>query len=247
MVNARNRLIIDLEKEFYDKIEIVSLIYNTDVEIDKSDLNKISKFLSRTRKKNGLLILHGIGGCSNTGRALSIIFRRKFNKGFWTLVPRKTSSALLYTILLSSGVILSEDSIITPLDPYFYYKGRYLQAAIHLNDNDSQLCAKARKHWQDTADYCMKILHTHGSISVHPDRLNLNNLETIVRKLLNPKTHYSSLNYGDIKKMNFEYELCDKNDPFWQKVQQLVDLSLVDLSSRNLKFLIDTSSKSEEA
>jgi len=133
------------------------------------------------------------------------------------------------------------------LDPSFYYKGRYLRACIHLNDNsDEELQRKARKHWENTTNFCMKILNTPGSICVHPDSLNLNKLEIIVKTLFIPKTHYSPITYLDLEKMRFEYLLIDEQDSFWKTVQDLISESLAYLSRENKRFVIDTSAKSEE-
>ena len=244
MLNERNKIICDITREWDNKLEFISFIYKDGAEIEKGDIRIIQKFLNRIGSKKAILSLHGLGGCSNTGMALSLLFRKKFIRGFWTLVPRQTSSALLYTILISSGVIVSKASIITPLDPYFYHRGRYYPAVAYLESKDINLKKKALKHWEDTSNFCMKILNTHGSICINSDRLNLNNLEKIVRKLLCPKSHFYPVTYIDLKKMNFEHIVCDKNDLLWIKVQKLVNMSLAELSRTNAKFLIDSSSKS---
>lgn len=246
MLSERNRLIKELKKELEHPLEFVSFMYRDGVEIEKGDLKKIEKFLTNIKSRRAILILHGIGGCSNTGRALAIMFRKQFNKGLWTAIPIQTSSALLYSVIISTGVIVSDESIITPLDPYFYYRGRYLRASIHLNDPDNNLRKKAIKHWEDNATFCIKTLSTPGSICVYPDRLNVDNLEVIVKKVLKPETHNTLITCEDLKNMGFEHVLCKQDDSFWRKLQEVTNNTLLELSKKNLRCIMDTSTKTLE-
>lgn len=239
MANLRQKTLGDIRTEFFPRYEILSLIYNPQSELEKGDLPKIKKFLLGIKKNSGILILNGRGGCANSGRKLALLLRKKFKKGLWIVVPNNVSSALLYTVLISNGLIIGEKSFLTPLDPIFTFKGKQNRATLLFNSKNPILCKKAREHWADTAEFGMKLLNLPYCITCDPKRLNLNALENIARFLFIPKTHETPIFHGAIEKMCFEHVLFEEEHPLWEKVEHLFTKTTLELIDNKKRFILE--------
>jgi len=66
------------------------------------------RVIEPVRTERTILVLNGVGGDANEGRALAVALRRKFSKSFNIIVPPSgVGSALVYSVLISSGIFLS--------------------------------------------------------------------------------------------------------------------------------------------
>lgn len=239
----RRKLLREVKDELGVKC-VISLIYRDKCELENKDLRKINNFIKGIKSKNAVLILQGEGGYSGAGMSLSVLLRRKFNNGFLTLVPKKSCSALIYSILISNCVILGENSFITPIDPYFYYHGVGYRASYFIYSTNERIRKKARRHWENNVHFCLKILNEPGSIVMDPNHINLNKWGIIAKLLFLPKRHENQIDHNDFEKMGFRYHVYEESSSLSKEMEYIFESSMIELSQKNKRFLIESEYKS---
>ncbi len=232
--------------EYFDNFEVVALIYNSDVELERKDLRNIEKFLGGINRKSAVLILHGIGGEASVGRQLALIMRKKFSKGLYIIVPRRVGSSMVYSVLISQGVIFGERSFITPVDPLFYCRGALRTAALHLHSDDDEMRQKARTHLVNTAKFIFAVLETPGSIITDPKKLDLYALEAIVKFLITPEKHDRPIFFEDLLKMRFRCSRLKEDHPVWALIENYYNRCILELSSEKKRYSIERKNRHEK-
>lgn len=244
MATHTQRILRELKAEFDNQYEIVSLLYNKDEEIEEGDNKKIRKVISDIKLKKAILILNGGGGVTDEGKKFALTFRSKFCKGFLTLVPEQACSALVFPILVSSCLIISEDSLVKPITPYFYYNGVYLSAVEYMyNKKDPKRQKKAIKHYGKTVDFCETLFKSPGSIIQSIDQLKISHLKSIVQSLFNKNKDYP-IDFKKLKDMNFRTEVYERDHNFWKNILAYYKLKEIELLRDNTRFILETTSKS---
>lgn len=244
MATESQRILKELKEEFDNKFEIVSLIYNKDEEVEVGDDKRIRRGIDDLKSKKAILILNGEGGITDEGKKFALTFRSKFKDAFLTLIPEQACSALVFPILISSGLIISKESLIKPVTPCFYYNGLYLSTLDYLYDRtDLKRQQKAVCHYKRTIDFCEKLFRFPGSIIQSIDQLKTKHLSEIVLSLFNKDKDYP-IDFKKLNNMNFRMVLYESDNNFWKNVLAYYKLKEIELSRDKTRFILETPSKS---
>jgi len=242
MATYSQRILKEFKSEFDDKYEVISLIYNPKEEVEPGDNNKISYILKDLNISKAILIINGGGGLTEEGKKIAITFRSKFKKAFFSLVPERTCSALVYSILISSCLLVSKESTLGPIDPYFYYHGRYFPALSSTKDKNPEIKRRAIEHSNQTLKFCAGIFKSPGSIIKGVDQLKCDNLIRIASFLFNAD-HDKKIYPRELEDIGFRTYIYDSCDPIWKRILEYYSLKKAELVGHNKRFVLETTSK----
>ncbi len=245
--NERQRIIGEIKSQLmpYSNPEIVSIIFNDKEEIRQEDYKKINReIIQNIKSKKAAIIYHGDGGETNAAYGLGVALRKKFNKHLIFLLPERACSAHVLPLFFSNFLFMDKNAYLTPVDPSLYHYSKHYTCSRLINDNTHLLHKNAKRTYEGTADMVFKTLRREASLIIDPNRLDFKTEKKITKKFLNPKHHNIQIKYDDLIDMNFEVNLGNENDDTWKLIKKVHSMSLLELSDRKKRYIVETYNKS---
>lgn len=245
-LNERQKLLEQIKSDMkpYFNGELISIIFYK-TELNRADYKKIRYIIEDMKTDKAIIIYRGEGGETNSGFALAIALRKKFQKQLIFYIPEKACSAHVLPIFLSNGLWMDERAYLTPVDPSIYHYSKNYPCNMLLENAKHPAHNKAKEVFNNTANMVFQILNQQGSLIIDPaTRLDSRVAEKIARYFLNPKAHDAQINYAQLKEMKLEANLADSSDTTWQTIKKVHLLSILELNESGKRYLIETTKAS---
>jgi len=245
MVNNRATLVIELEEIFRKRV--FAIVYNRDSEegIKDGDEKYFKHFIEEIIKKENVrdcvLILNGPGGNLKTSILCSQLLRDNLQR-YDSFVPTVVGSSLCYFVLQSDRLLIGEKSILTQMDPLFYYEGEYLRAIKHINNQNLNKSSEARKVFGPVFDNLGRIIKTRPNVfekevSVISNKKNYY-LQKLIESWMGKDFHESGIKKDDLRNLKVNFKT--QSQEIVSKATELINTCAEELAREDARFAIQT-------
>jgi len=243
-MDNRASLIIELEKIFRKRV--FAIVYNRYDEEgvkegdEKYFKNFIDEIIKKEHVRDCVLVLNGPGGNLKTSILCSQLLRDNLLR-YDSFVPTVVGSSLCYFVLQSDKLFIGEKSILTQMDPLFYYEGEYLRAIKHIHHQNANKSFEARKVFNPVFDNLRRVIMTYPNVFEREVSKTSGKRNHYIQKVIDfwmgGEFHESGIKKEKLKGIiNFKMVQPD----IVNKAKELINKCAEELERENLRFVIQT-------
>lgn len=237
-------ILVELLDEAKTNTHILSIVY--DDAIKPKDIEYFLYTLEKFNIQNFVLLLHGIGGCTNA----ALLMAEKLGRmGKYTVcIPLYCGSALVYLSLKANQMIWLPTTRITQIDPYILdprdpKRKKELRVIKELDNLDPEIKIKCHDTFCAVRDKIIELIKEKPSLYDHKKESfeDFGDGEELVSIFMNKKDHESKVHYKELKRLNYSIKLTDDED-LMILYENIIKISLNILRLQKARFMIASSS-----